>query len=125
MSSTPPLRRDWFKSSFSASSNNCVEVQFSAEVVLVRDSKDVADPDGRQPTITIPHASWTAFLSAAVQRGPASIADVVAIQPTCDDGIALCAPDNTTLTYTSGEWDAFTRGIDAGEFSLLVEAGRV
>lgn len=122
MSSTPPLRRDWFKSSFSASSNNCVEVQFSAEVVLVRDSKDVADPDGRQPTITIPHASWTAFLSTVVQRGPASLAEVVAIEPTPDNGITLRAPDSTRLTYTSGEWDAFISGIEGGEFSLLEAA---
>ncbi|BDT89656.1 DUF397 domain-containing protein [Nocardia cyriacigeorgica] len=115
----------FFKSSHSNDGPACVEVKFDGEWVLLRDSKQTSEyvsAPAMQPTIALPAVHWAAFLDAAVQRGPASIADVVAIEPTRDNGITLRAPDNTTLTYTTSEWDAFVSGIEGGEFSLLEAA---
>ncbi|WP_280199832.1 DUF397 domain-containing protein [Nocardia cyriacigeorgica] len=115
----------FFKSSHSNDGPACVEVKFDGDRVLIRDSKQTSEyvnAPTRQPTIALPAAHWTAFLSAAVQRGPMSIAEVVVIEPARDNGVTLHAPDNTTLTYTAGEWDAFVSGIEGGEFSLLEAA---
>lgn len=116
MSSTTP-RRDWFKSSFSASSSNCVEVAFDGEMVLVRDDK-YEGPADLQPTIAMPVTAWSVFLNlvlgddiqdsgiavpsvAADSRGWAVVRDAV----------------GTTLEFTPAEWTAFVSGIRAGEFA--------
>lgn len=58
MSTTEPA---WFKSSYSGSSgDNCIEVAFGPEVVLVRDSKDAQ----RRALTVSPHA-WSAFAGLA------------------------------------------------------------
>ncbi|MBJ6619331.1 MULTISPECIES: DUF397 domain-containing protein [Streptomyces] len=50
----------WFKSSYSDTSNpsDCVEVAITPATIHVRDSKR---PDG--PRLTVPPASWTAFVA--------------------------------------------------------------
>ncbi|MET8821718.1 DUF397 domain-containing protein [Streptomyces rochei] len=50
----------WFKSSYSDTSNpsDCVEVAITPATIHVRDSKR---PDG--PCLTVPPASWTAFVA--------------------------------------------------------------
>jgi hypothetical protein len=54
----------WFTSSFSGgNSANCVEVAFLPGAVVVRDTKDRAQPAHRYPA-----ADWTAFL-AGVRAG--------------------------------------------------------
>ncbi|NKY89648.1 DUF397 domain-containing protein [Nocardia veterana] len=53
----------WFKSSFSTSTKDCVEVAFLDDAVGVRDSKD---PTG--PALLFTPAQWSSF-TAAVQRG--------------------------------------------------------
>ncbi|MGW1836997.1 DUF397 domain-containing protein [Streptomyces sp. NPDC002067] len=37
----------WAKSHFSNAANNCLEVAFVGDVVALRDSKDVGDPDAK------------------------------------------------------------------------------
>lgn len=50
----------WRKSSFSeGGGSDCVEVGFVDTLAAVRDSKNVSGP-----VITLPHASWAAFLTA-------------------------------------------------------------
>jgi Domain of unknown function (DUF397) len=51
----------WRKSSYSASSGNCVEVARTASAVSVRDSKQA----GPGPVLGFSHAAWRAFLDAA------------------------------------------------------------
>lgn len=53
----------WFKSSFSGSTKDCVEVAFINDAVGVRDSKN---PTG--PALVFTPAEWTAF-TTTVQRG--------------------------------------------------------
>ncbi|GAA4526261.1 DUF397 domain-containing protein [Amycolatopsis samaneae] len=47
----------WFKSSYSNSTANCVEVAFGEVAVGVRDSKVPA-----LPALTVPAAAWSAFV---------------------------------------------------------------
>ncbi|AHH16840.1 hypothetical protein NONO_c20400 [Nocardia nova SH22a] len=49
----------WFKSSFSGSSKDCVEVAFVDAVVGVRDSKDPAGP-----ALVFTPSEWSAFTSS-------------------------------------------------------------
>ncbi|MFJ8012736.1 DUF397 domain-containing protein [Streptomyces sp. NPDC096339] len=53
---------DWFKSSYSDSSdiNDCVEVAATPGAVLVRDSKDI-----RLPHLTIGRHAWAGFVAHA------------------------------------------------------------
>ncbi|WP_331758623.1 DUF397 domain-containing protein (plasmid) [Nocardia sp. NBC_01377] len=49
-------QRDWFKSSFSGGSSNCVQVRFVAGEARVRDSKDQGGP-----VLVFTRAEWEAF----------------------------------------------------------------
>jgi len=51
----------WRKSSYSASSGNCVEVARTASTVGVRDSKQPRPG----PVLGFSHAAWRAFVAAA------------------------------------------------------------
>ena len=50
----------WFRSSFSGTHGNCVEVAILPDAVVVRDSKN---PDG--PTLTFTPDEWEAFVAGA------------------------------------------------------------
>ncbi|MFE4217365.1 DUF397 domain-containing protein [Streptomyces sp. NPDC048511] len=51
----------WFKSSYSGGGgDNCVEIAFGPESVLVRDSKDT-----RQHPLTVSPHAWSAFTALA------------------------------------------------------------
>lgn len=51
---------DWFKSSFSGQTGDCVEVRMRGGEIAVRDSKD---PHG--PVLRFTPAEWLAFLAGA------------------------------------------------------------
>jgi Domain of unknown function (DUF397) len=51
----------WRKSSYSASSGNCVEVARTASTVSVRDSKQ----PGPAPVLGFSYAAWRVFVGAA------------------------------------------------------------
>jgi hypothetical protein len=53
----------WRKSSYSASSGNCVEIAFRDRRVAARDSKQ-----GAGPVLTWPEGNWVAFLGAVRPR---------------------------------------------------------
>ncbi|WP_433717163.1 DUF397 domain-containing protein (plasmid) [Nocardia sp. CA-084685] len=115
MSSTNTPRRDWFKSSFSASSNNCVEVAFDGDMVLVRDDK-YDGPADLQPTIAVPVTAWAAFLKvtlgADIQAGSIAVPSIA----TDSHGTVVRDAVGTALEFTPAEWTAFVAGIRAGEF---------
>lgn len=116
MSSTDTPRSGWFKSSFSDSSNNCVVVRFSDELVLIRDDKYRGEAH-LQPTIAIPAAHWPDFLELALgQNVPAADIGLPTISAD-ESGARITDAVGTTLLFTDAEWTAFTAGIRAGEFS--------
>ncbi|MFF9640877.1 DUF397 domain-containing protein [Kitasatospora aureofaciens] len=63
---TPEISaREWYKSSYSAQANDCIETRLviSNGNLAVRDSKD---PNG--PALAFPTEAWTAFV-AAIKAG--------------------------------------------------------
>jgi Domain of unknown function (DUF397) len=50
---------EWFKSSYSNPSNNCVEVMFQTGAVHVRDAKN----GDTGPVVTVDGRAWLSFLS--------------------------------------------------------------
>ncbi|MEW1692606.1 DUF397 domain-containing protein [Streptomyces sp. NPDC091265] len=56
---------EWFKSSYSSSSegDSCVEVAAASGVVHVRDSKDI-----RRPPLAHAPAAWAVFVAYAARR---------------------------------------------------------
>lgn len=50
---------DWFKSSYSADADCCVEVLIEADAVHIRDSKTGTDK------LSFSHAEWQAFIAGA------------------------------------------------------------
>ncbi|MFD6463657.1 DUF397 domain-containing protein [Streptomyces roseolus] len=66
-----PAHTGWFTSSRSNNGNQCVEVRFDGDAVLIRDSKYRRDPANRladEPILTVTPAEWSAFL-AGVRAG--------------------------------------------------------
>lgn len=59
MNDHPAPPPNWRKSSYSTSSNNCVEVATTTSGIMVRDSKN---PSG--PALTFTPRTWTAFIRA-------------------------------------------------------------
>ncbi|CCF65810.1 DUF397 domain-containing protein [Nocardia cyriacigeorgica] len=54
-------RTGWFKSSYSGDSQTCVEVSFTPDSTLVRDSKH---PDrSTQPILVFTPSAWTSFVA--------------------------------------------------------------
>ncbi|MQY21583.1 DUF397 domain-containing protein [Nocardia macrotermitis] len=115
-------RSDWFKSSFSKDATSCVEVRFDGGAVLIRDSKYLRDPandPARQPVISVHINMWSQFLSNVVETEPNPANSVPSIGRTTDGGAIVRDAHGTALVYTAAEWDAFTAGLRAGEFSLV------
>ncbi|WP_329037648.1 DUF397 domain-containing protein [Streptomyces sp. NBC_00178] len=51
----------WFKSSYSGGGGgNCVEIAYSPEAVLIRDSKDT-----QRPALSVSPHAWSAFTALA------------------------------------------------------------
>ncbi|MGI5125239.1 DUF397 domain-containing protein [Pseudonocardia sp. CA-107938] len=104
----------WFTSSFSNGGNECVEVRFDGDDVLVADSKQ----HGRGPEIRFARAAWDAFVAAVVGGGAPAGGDL-AVVPGADGGRALVASTGVRLEFTAREWAAFVAGARNGEFSLV------
>ncbi|WP_280239157.1 DUF397 domain-containing protein [Nocardia abscessus] len=115
-----PVRTGWFTSTRSNNGNQCVEVRFEGDAVLIRDSKyrrNPADRPAEEPVITVTAAEWTAFLDALRTRGR-SHGELRA--HTTADGHTALRHGAITLTYTPEEWDAFVLGAHDGEFDRVV-----
>lgn len=114
--STP--RSGWFKSSFSKESTSCVEVKFSGDTVLIRDSKYLRDPandPADQPVIAVRSGDWAAFLESVTGQISELQPGLPHIEPT--PHAVLLHTSSTSLAFTHAEWMAFTEGILGGEFA--------
>jgi hypothetical protein len=58
----------WFKSSYSSGAASCIEIKLSADVILMRDSKD---PRLGRPVISLTKSEWSSFM-ATVRASPLS-----------------------------------------------------
>ncbi|MGW4088923.1 DUF397 domain-containing protein [Nocardia sp. NPDC004750] len=115
-----PVRTGWFTSTRSNNGNQCVEVRFDGDAVLIRDSKYRRDPANRhadEPVITVTAAEWTAFLDAVRIRGRSN--GELSAHPAAD-GHTTLRHGEVALTYTPEEWDAFLLGAHDGEFDRVI-----
>lgn len=111
----------WHKATASNNGGDCVEIRFTDDKVLVRDSKyrrDPANDSGDAPVITIPLPSWPTFLNrvAAVEKVHDTNHQLPLIDKVADGTTRLHAADGVMLTYTAREWNAFVDGVLRGEF---------
>ncbi|WP_280468703.1 DUF397 domain-containing protein [Nocardia cyriacigeorgica] len=114
-----PHARGWFTSSRSNNGNQCVEVRFDGDAVLIRDSKYRRNPANRpdeEPVITVTAREWTVFIDSLTERGPAT--SVLTVH-TAEDGHIRLGHGATTLVYTPQEWAAFRAGAIVGEFDRI------
>lgn len=116
----PDTLTAWQKSSFSNSAGgDCLEIRADAPHVLVRDSKYLRDPansPAAQPIICVAESLWPGFLDrvrsdVAISRP--GLPDITH----CGTGTNLTC-EGIVLSFTPAEWNAFTAGVQAGEFDL-------
>lgn len=118
MATTASLRpgtTGWYTSTRSNNGNQCVEIRFDGDAVLIRDSKYRRNPANRpadEPIITVTASVWTAFL-ALLDSGRAH---TELIAHTAADGATTLRHGDITLDYTPEEWEAFRAGARDGEF---------
>lgn len=111
-----PESTGWFTSSRTNNGNQCVEVRFDGDAVLIRDSKYRRNPEHRlddEPVITVAAAEWMSFLATVLGR---HIHRTALIAETGADGHTTLRHGEITLVYTPGEWRAFVDGARDGEF---------
>ncbi|AYF78990.1 DUF397 domain-containing protein [Nocardia yunnanensis] len=111
-----PESTGWFTSTRTNNGNQCVEVRFDGDAVLIRDSKYRRNPEHRlddEPIITVTAAEWMTFLAAVLGR---HIDRTALIAEICADGHTTLTHGKITLVYTPGEWRAFVAGVRDGEF---------
>ena len=107
-------RTDWFKSSFSPSQSGCVEVRFNGATVQVRDTKD----HGTGLVLSVDIVTWPGFIAEVTGAAATGSNHALRIEHLPGGGARLHAMDDTAaLTYTGGEWAAFTAGAAEGEFT--------
>lgn len=115
-------RTGWFKSSFTTNANECVEVRYDGDRVLIRDSKylrDAANPPERQPIITVSSAQWARFLDELSGTAPLGSNGALLVEVRPDGAATLRTADgDTALHYTPGEWRAYLAGVHAREFAV-------
>ncbi len=110
---------DWFRSTRSNNGNQCVEIRFDGDAVLIRDSKYRRNPANRradEPVITVTAAEWMDFLGA-VRSGRPAVGVLTTHSAPGDHTAVRCG--KIDLVYTPGEWDAFRAGSRDGEFDRI------
>lgn len=110
----------WTKSAYSDHGNACVEWVLKGETVFVRDSK-YRGAEARRPILTVPARAWDAFLAIASGDALAdgAVIGIPSIKYDAASGeTTLIDTNGTTLTFTSDEWDAFTRSIHTSNWKL-------
>lgn len=108
----------WCKSSFSGQKSACVEVRFDTEeIVSIRDSKYLRNPANHpadEPILTVSADDWRTFL-AHLTDGSSTPSPISADIDAAGYVTLSAEGSSVTLTYTPTEWDAFCRGVQAGE----------
>ncbi|NNH72980.1 DUF397 domain-containing protein [Nocardia uniformis] len=108
-------RDTWFKSSFSKEAGTCVEVRFTGDAVLMRDSKYIGAAQD-QPTIMIPIVLWPRILEVALSRSSSKSYDGLAIDVNDDGSVVVSDGRGVRMAFTADEWDAFAKGVADGQF---------
>lgn len=115
----PLERQGWFKSSFSNGSGACVEVNFSDDLVLVRDTKD----HGTGETLRVSLRQWAAFLDELVGQRATDEDSALSIRTlTQGETLLKSTASGAELVFTPDEWRMFLAGVLAGEFHYRVLA---
>lgn len=103
-------RAGWRTSTRCNNGTDCVEVEFTAVGVQVRDSK----ADGAGPIIGFAPTQWTAFIRESVDALPSANG---AVTVTHQDGTQVRSiTSEAILHFTPGEWASFVAGARDGEF---------
>lgn len=103
----------WQKSSYCAQGDSCVHVAATPRAIHITES---ADPTGTVLTTT-PDAFRGLLRALKEDRHPRGVHVTVGSDAT----VRLHAPDGTaTVTTDHPRWDAFVRGVRAGEFDHFV-----
>lgn len=106
---TPGWRAGWRTSTRSNNGTDCVEVDFTAAGMRIRDSK----ARGTGPIIEFTPAQWAVFVHEAVHGLPSANGAVTVAHHR--DGTQVRSA-GTVLHFTPGEWAAFVAGARDGEF---------
>lgn len=100
----------WRMSTRCNNSGNCVEVDFTAAGLQMRDSK----ARGAGPIIDFTPTQWAVFVSESVDGLPSANG---AVTVTRQDGTQVRSiASGAVLRFTPGEWSAFVEGARDGEF---------
>lgn len=103
---TPGWRAGWRTSTRSNNGTDCVEVDFTAAGVEMRDSK----AHGTGPIINFSPTQWAAFLDD-LSSGHG------AVTVTHQNGTRVrSTTSGVSLQFTPAEWAAFVAGVQDGEF---------
>jgi len=119
--SAPLQRAGWFKSSRSNGKAGCVEVKFDGNLVLIRDSKYLRNPNNDpalQPIMPVSALKWKEFLEKVVGQTVSASVDLPEIERD-ETGGATLRLAGVALVYNRMEWDAFVEGILAEEFASV------
>lgn len=107
----PGWRAGWRTSTRSSNGGNCVEVDFTAAGVEMRDSK----AHGTGPIIHFTSTQWAAFLDDL--SGGDGVVTVIHQNGTQVRSVG----SGVILRFTPGEWAAFVAGVQDGEFDYHVQ----
>ncbi|MFE3196296.1 DUF397 domain-containing protein [Nocardia sp. NPDC059240] len=105
----------FYKSTYSGSNQACVEISHRRDEVLIRDSK-YTGPADLEPILTVPADAWSAVLDLAMSMTSGEIDGELTITVHPDGGATIAGQDGVTLDYRADEWDAFAKGVAAGQF---------
>jgi hypothetical protein len=112
-------RAGWRTSTRSSNGGNCVEVDFTAVGVKMRDSK----ARGTGPIIDFSPTQWAAFLAESVRGLPSANGAVTVIH--LNGTRVRSTTGGVTLHFTRAEWAAFVAGARDGEFDYSQVAALV
>ncbi|MFE9839865.1 DUF397 domain-containing protein [Streptomyces sp. NPDC005551] len=111
----------WQKSSYCPEGNSCVHVARDTAAGTIRLTES-GDPTGA--ILTAAPDAFRTFLRALKSPGPAVRTDSGIRLTTGDTGLVhLCETGDpgTVVTTTQEKWDAFVRGVRAGEFDHFAQ----
>ncbi len=117
----------WRTSSYTGNGANCVDIAFTSDCVLMRDTKQ----HGHGPEVSFSREQWARFLAEVLDGLPSDNGAVVVREDVADTfrtetrtSLRWCVREistGTELHFTEGEWEAFRLGVADGEFDVSEE----